>query len=291
MSGILGYDSVTIAGIEVPQQEIAVVNLAAWDGDGVTAGLTGFSWPSITDAYAGTNVSADNLTDPSTEIIYSPIINTIFFVDYLTAPLFTLSLSRNPSNFGFGGYLTIGGVPDLCMPTVNASSTFVTVPMEASEYAYSTPTYEFYVITIDGLVYGSFAPGSGKSSIPIVVDSGTTLNYFPTDDVLAISALYDPPAYNSSDYGYFVVPCNATPPTLGVTIGGETFYHNPLDLIYFGEGLPDGLCLSSIQDGGSLDSPETIYLLGDTFQKNVLSVFDVGNKQMHFSARPYYDLE
>lgn len=267
-----------------------MVTIAGWvgEGDNVTAGLTGFSWPAITNAYVGTNISADNLTNPSSHLPYSSIVNSIFFVDNLTAPLFSLSLSRNPSVFGFGGYLTIGGIPNPCLPTINASDTFATTPMLQTAFNFPEPTYEFYAISIDGLVYGNYAPGSAKSATTFIVDSGTTLDYVPTDDCIMLNSLFNPPAYNSSEYGIFLVQCNASVPTFGVTISGETFYHNPLDLIFQNPGLPDGICISGVQDGGSLDSSQAIYILGDTFQKNVLSVFDVGNKEMAFSARPYY---
>lgn len=264
------------------------MNQASFHGDNFTSGLTGFSWPAVTSQYFGTNASADNRTDPTSHRPYSSIINTIFFVENLTAPMFSLSLSRNPSTFGSGGYLTIGGIPDPTLPTVNASSSFVRAPMETSEYLFDSPTYEFYATTIEGLVYGSYAPGSGQSAVQFIVDSGTTLNYLPTDDATLFNSLYEPPAEFSEDYGAYVVQCNATAPALGVTIGGETFYHNPVDLIWNADPPYEDLCFSGVQDGGAIGNETSVFVLGDVFQKNVLTVFDVGNLQLAFSARPYY---
>lgn len=75
---------------------------------------------------------------------------------------------------------------------------------------------------------------------------------------------------------------NATPPSVGVTIGGETFYHDPEDLIHHDtQGLSAGQCLTSIQSGGSPNnSSQAVYLLGETFLNNVLSVFDVENGRL-----------
>jgi uncharacterized membrane protein len=46
LTGIVGYEDVTIAGIQV-RQEVALVNSAAWEGDGTTSGLTGFAYPAL----------------------------------------------------------------------------------------------------------------------------------------------------------------------------------------------------------------------------------------------------
>src|SRR5580700_6991678 len=44
LTGIAGHEKVTLAGITV-NQTVAVVNLAAWDGDGTTSGLVGLAYP------------------------------------------------------------------------------------------------------------------------------------------------------------------------------------------------------------------------------------------------------
>ena len=41
LNGIVGYEEVTLADILVKGQEVGVVNLAAWDGDGTSSGLVG----------------------------------------------------------------------------------------------------------------------------------------------------------------------------------------------------------------------------------------------------------
>lgn len=46
LTGIFGTDDITLAGITV-NQTMAVVNFAAWDGDGVSSGLVGFAYPSL----------------------------------------------------------------------------------------------------------------------------------------------------------------------------------------------------------------------------------------------------
>lgn len=46
LTGIFGFDNITLAGISV-NQTVAVVNFAAWDGDGTSSGLVGFAYPAL----------------------------------------------------------------------------------------------------------------------------------------------------------------------------------------------------------------------------------------------------
>lgn len=78
--------------------------------------------------------------------------------------------------------------------------------------------------------------------------------------------------------------CTATAPTLAITIGGTAFTINPLDMIL---DAGDGICITGIDDGGDSDT-EDIFVLGDTFQKNVVSIFDVGAVEMLFAPNEDY---
>lgn len=285
LNGVFGYETLELAGLEITHQQIGVPYRAGWDGTNISSGLMGLAYPAITSEYVGTNVSADNRSDPNSAKEYSPIINTIFFVENLTEPVFSIALCRNPSTFGFGGSLTIGGIPDITDATVNASDVFATVPIEP--FALSrTKNFTFYAITVDELVY--FEEGYGSYNVQMIVDSGTTFDYFPTEDADAINSLFYPPAQFDEYLGLYVVPCDAIPPEVGVSIGGQTFFHNPDDLIA-DVGLGDGLCATAISDGGAIAGGDGTYVLGDTFMKNVLAVFDVGKSQMSFSSRMYYE--
>ena len=46
LSGILGYEKVTVAGLTV-NQTVALVNTAAWEGDSTTSGLIGLAYPAL----------------------------------------------------------------------------------------------------------------------------------------------------------------------------------------------------------------------------------------------------
>ena len=46
LTGIVGTEEVTLAGIKV-KQEVALVNYAAWEGDSTTSGLIGLAYPAL----------------------------------------------------------------------------------------------------------------------------------------------------------------------------------------------------------------------------------------------------
>jgi hypothetical protein len=47
LTGIIGTEDVTVAGIEVVGQTVALVTAADWEGDGTTSGLMGLAYPDL----------------------------------------------------------------------------------------------------------------------------------------------------------------------------------------------------------------------------------------------------
>ena len=78
------------------------------------------------------------------------------------------------------------------------------------------------------------------------------------------------------------MPCNATAPEVGISIGDRAFYYNPDDLFITGTGF-DGICFSAIQT--SL-AAFTIPLLGASSSQSALAIIDLGNMEMTFMGRP-----
>ncbi|KAJ5733857.1 hypothetical protein N7493_002643 [Penicillium malachiteum] len=271
--GYMGTETVTLASITV-KQEVAIVTEAAWEGDGTTSGLTGLAYPGLTSAYS---------SKTEEEEVYNPIFTTMY-EEGLIDSYFSLAISRNVS--GAAGYLTLGG-----LPPIDFNETFTTTDILITSIEGYTKTYDFYTINIDAVtVAGKSLTAAGGSSIQYIVDSGTTLNYYPTSIADEVNAAFDPPAVYSDDEGAYIVDCDATPPAHGITIGGTTFTINPLDMILYAGTDDDGnsICISGIDDGGDDDS-EDVFILGDTFQKNVVTVFDVGAVEMKFAPHEDYD--
>ncbi|KAK4690285.1 hypothetical protein P7C71_g6469, partial [Lecanoromycetidae sp. Uapishka_2] len=280
LSGIVGTEQVTLAGITVKNQEVAIVERAAWLGDGISSGLIGLAFSSITSAYAGTDPTLD-----VTQIQYNPVF-TNMYIEGSVFPVFSIALDRNS-----GGQLAIGGLPPVPYLPIFASAPFQLLTITYAGAPTPVPEYQFYTITTSGFAYfesdktdgyspsfpNIFGPPSDSSQVQVIIDSGTTLNYLPTAITNAVNALFSPPAvYDDSQLAY-LVDCSATVPEFGVKIGSETFYIDAQDMIVEN---PDGTCVSGINDAG-----DSLSILGDVFLKNVLAIFDVGASEMRFAAR------
>jgi hypothetical protein len=107
-----------------------------------------------------------------------------------------------------------------------------------------------------------------------------------TDEIIdiarSINANYAPPAtYSKSLNGWFVA-CNAMPPSLGIQIGGQVFWMDPLSMVLPQVIDPEtGYCATGI---GTTDG--SVFVLGDVFMQGLVAVFDVGQRmEMRFAKR------
>ena len=72
VTGIVGFDTISVGGLRVAHQEFGLVNKAAWAGDGVNSGILGLAYPGLTSVYNGTDPSADGVNN-------SDSYNSFFF--------------------------------------------------------------------------------------------------------------------------------------------------------------------------------------------------------------------
>ncbi|KAI9703050.1 MAG: hypothetical protein M1820_006041 [Bogoriella megaspora] len=285
LTGTLGFENVTIAGITVEHQEVALVDYAYWFGDGVTSGLVGLAYPLLTSAYEGTDPANDTAEG---NVEYSPLFTTMVSQN-LVEPTFSLAIERGEA----GGYIAFGG-----LPPVSFEQDFASTPIQLLQISDDPTTglqYAFYLIYPDAFVYQgstdkkrqaySSRQNAANASLATIVDSGTTLAYLPNQVVEDVAALFNPPAVYLENEGGFFVACNATVPEFGVQIGGKVLYINPVDLVLQDQVDPDtGFCLTGIQPGGDEGS---IFILGGVFLQSVVAVFDVGAAEMRFAAHEY----
>ena len=282
LNGPVGYTELIFGGLTVPKQAISAASYASVGNDpvGNVSGLVGIvAYPKDTTVYPGTDPKKDITCSGNSScgpVPYSPLFSTIFN-DNLTKPLFATALSRGKVS---GGVLTIGGIPHKDDPYVNVTDVVATVPIEP----YTNTTFLLnYFIGVDEMQYTGAPSNAGQGRY--IVDTGTSANTFPAAQAAAINALYSPPAVLNKTINLYTVPCNATVPQLGIKIGGQVFNHNPQDMIVKSPAI-DGLCYSAIQTSlATLVLP----ILGATFLKNVLAVFDVGKSEMTFMSRMYYE--
>ena len=89
------------------------------------------------------------------------------------------------------------------------------VPREAEDASAPLTSFKrgsFYTITVDSLKYSSASSSkTDDDSHYFIINSGTSINYFPDDTAAAINALFDPPAKQNKS-GDWMVQCSAGPP-------------------------------------------------------------------------------
>ncbi|KAI5864102.1 acid protease [Durotheca rogersii] len=261
VKGRLGYLNVEFAGVSVPDQEVAIVNQAAWRGNSVTSGILGLAYPSLTSAYWGDDLDNDNqyLVAP-----YSPLF-TSMIVNGLVEPYWSLALYRNSSL----GTVSVGGMPPVDLGgSEHASTPIIIADIIHRDITAYKPS--FYTLIPDGIEYGSTRT---KGQYPFILDSATSLIYLPPALAQSVNAHFDPPATYLRYYDSYFANCDAVPPSFGVRINGTTFWVNPEDLLNQEEKDPEtGLCQTSIGSGGS--GP---YILGIAFLTNVVVQMDIGS--------------
>jgi hypothetical protein len=190
------------------------------------SGWIGLAYPAITTALDGSDI-----------VQYSPVMNTIF-AEGLANPLFAVAISRDTSRSGFGGWLIVGGTPDITASSINVSSSYGSLPIDTD----SSNQLTSYLVTV-GVEYSEYG-GANKSQdltpLQYSIDTGTTVSHFW--EAASINARFSPPAKLGAD-GSYTVSCDAIPPQVSIVIGGVALAINPADLIIEGSGI----CYCGIQ--------------------------------------------
>ncbi|CAL3966193.1 unnamed protein product [Diplocarpon coronariae] len=264
--GSYGMANVELGGIHVNQQ-IALAKEVGWLGDGISTGVLGLAYPSITFAFSGTKYSTDV---PETQLPYNPIF-TSMYTQQKIPPVFSLAIQRAavktpsfsslPIEIGRPeGYLALGG-----LAPVATYGKWAKAPIEYVE------------------IGPGYLNGSGPSKPQVIIDSLATLIWLPSATANHVASLFSPPAIWDADvYGY-AVPCDALAPTIAVKIRGVVLPLDRRDLI-IDDMSGRGTCISGVSDGGTYEP----YVLGDTWLKSVLVVFDVGGGEIRVRSRGIY---
>lgn len=272
-SGILGTETMTLGGITVKDQKFGLVNTAKWRGDGSSSGLIGLAFPSNSATWGLTGGKKD----------YSPIFTTMH-KQKLIAPYFSLALNRQTEG---PGILALGGLPG--PPIKYNNETWAKSPMQyltfnnddATKKPFGDFDYRLYRVSIDSFSIGSSTPVTPQKKLQVSIDSGTAAMLLPADVAKAFNSKFSPPATLDRGAGW-VVPCNAKAPKFGVKIGGVMLWVDSQDLMTPHEpGMPGNLCASAVQQASFPGSG----MLGSTFLKGVVGVFDVGAAEVRFAQR------
>ncbi|KAI8964053.1 acid protease [Daldinia sp. FL1419] len=256
--------SISVAGLTVPKQQFALVDIAAFRGDNVSSGILGLGFRGLTAAFKGSDPRNDTI---SNSVNYSPFVETTGASGAAEPILgFSLSPDENRSYISF----------EVCL--LSRRETTPPFPFKSN----GKTDYLYYDIAIDFISWNSSTVSQIATDLPhMLVDSGTIINLFPLNVAAAINNAFTP-AGKQQNGGVWSVPCDVVPPTLDVVIGGRAIRTHPDSLIVqvtLDDGSPG--CTSGIGAG----QPDA-YILGDTFMEEIVAVFDVSDKkQMKFAQR------
>jgi hypothetical protein len=235
------------------------------------SGILGLGFSGGTMAKNTTNNATAHYTSLLANLFATPAFSS------KASQRFSLALSRDESNSGTGGLLTIGSLPSLTDPAVNVSSTKLSSAAIQHFYNVSTTQYSFYSILIDGFEFGGQFHSPNTSTI---VDSGYNGLEIPAETATLLNQKWSPPGNMSGSTLY--LDCGATlSQPFGIRIGGQTYYIQSADLV--GQ-MMNGTCYSLIIPGLSPNG----YSLGDPLLKNTLTVFNWGNMTLDFYPRMHY---
>lgn len=291
-SGVMAFEEVTIAGVTVPKQRVAIANKSTPMGDGVNSGLIGLGYPSITSAHPA------NTTDNSTywyhRLPYTPVLPNMWEQGLIKEPYFAHVLARtalNDSGPSFGGYLSLGE-----LPPVAHDDNWAVAPVEVMKeiplnYTSNKRTLSYWATTLTASL-GPQTPNttSGNDSISApfqaLFDSGNPLSYIPARIADPLNNLFSPPGVYNDEAKAYIVPCDAkAPESFSITLGGQVFTHDGADLIYQTDEGDDTVCISAIGNSDNIRLLPGLQLnvIGVPFLRSVVSVFDFGKNEMRFA--------
>lgn len=138
-----------------------------------------------------------------------------------------------------------------------------------------------------GFAVGTNSEKQLNAPFGAVFDTGSTALSLPTHIVLNYYVTVDGARFNSAAGGY-IVPCDASLPSLSLTIGGTAFtvpgsylMWSPVSAAGF-----DGMCRTILLDSSSLPMP----IIGDAFLKALYVVFDSNGPRLGLAPQADVDV-
>ncbi|KAG1902677.1 aspartic peptidase domain-containing protein [Suillus fuscotomentosus] len=256
--GTVAQDSVTFGSFEMSQELLAVSSVTpGLTGDGLS-GIMGLGFTSIsalqTTPFWEALYNANNLSEPLFSFYLERYVNQANQISAAPGGVFTLGGTNSSLYNGSIEYLDLTGPPSYWLLTV------------------SSVTVQGKTIAIDPL--GGLA----------AIDTGTTLIGAPTPIAASIWAQVPGSTELSGDWqGLYAFPCD-TNVTVYMSFGGTNWAISPLDMnlgtlnntmtgntMTGNASTTSQMCAGGIFDIGIGSIPN--WIVGDTFLKNVYSVF------------------
>ncbi|KAI4531210.1 hypothetical protein MG293_019068 [Ovis ammon polii] len=246
LTGLLGYDTLTVQGIQVPNQEFGLSKTepgtnflyAKFDG------IMGMAYPSL---------SVDGATT---------VLQGMVQEGALTSPIFSFYLSSQQGSQD-GGAVIFGGVDSR---------------LYTGQIYWAPVTQELYwQIGIEEFLIGDQATGWCSAGCQAIVDTGTSLLTVPQQ---FLSALLQATGAQKDQYGQFPVDCNNIQnlPTLTFVINGMQFPLPPASYILSND---DSYCVLGVEVTYiPSQNGQPLWILGDVFLRSYYSVYDLGNNRV-----------
>ncbi|KAG1899473.1 aspartic peptidase domain-containing protein [Suillus fuscotomentosus] len=255
--GTLGQDVVQMAGFSVPNQVFAAVTQVTSGLLGPpVSGLLGLGWQSIASSKA------------------TPFWQTLASSGAWSNPVMAFQLTRfiNGSNVNTeepGGSFTMG--------FVNSSLYTGSIDYQAIP---TTPSYWILPMTSLTVQGSSISIPSGSSSYS-AIDTGTTLVGGPSSVIQSIFAQIPGSQPGTGNWqGYYTYPCT-TAVNVAISFGGPSWPISPADFQL--TKISSSQCVGAffeLNTGGTAPN----WIVGDTFLKNVYSVFRYNPAAVGFAA-------
>ncbi|XP_039195892.1 gastricsin-like [Crotalus tigris] len=250
LSGVFGYDTVTIQGIPITNQEFGLSETepgtaflyARFDG------ILGLAYPSLSSGGATT------------------VMQGLIQENLIDAPVFSFYLSQQPSSQN-GGSLIFGGVD---------SNLY-------NGQIYWTPVTQdlYWQIAIDGFMVNNQVTNWCSQGCQAIVDTGTSLLTVPGQ---FFQELMQSIGAQENNNGAFVVSCNNVQymPTITFAINGVYFPLSPSAYVlqYSNNNCQIGMMPTYLPS----QNGQPLWILGDVFLRSYYSVYDLGNNQVGFAA-------
>ncbi|KAJ7182841.1 aspartyl protease [Mycena crocata] len=251
VAGFIATDTVSMGSFSVSSQGFLMVEQLT-DGlvDGTVSGLIGLAFQPLAETNA------------------VPFWQALITNNQLSSPQMAFQLTRSQSlDDEPGGTFTIGGT----------NSSLFTGDIEFQNLAGpSTPS--FWLLSLSAVtVQGKSVTVSTGDSALSAIDTGTTAIGGPTEDVRAIWAAVPgaSPVEGQGGQGFFQFPCTTTV-NIALSFGGKTWPINPEDMNLGSLEQGSSMCVGAIFDlslGSNAGTGGPNWVVGDTFLKNVYSVF------------------
>ncbi|KZO98860.1 acid protease [Calocera viscosa TUFC12733] len=257
-SGPVVRDTVTFGGYTVdPQIFIDVTSLGSGlTSDTTVSGLIGLGWPAL---------SASQST---------PFVNALVSANKLPSPEMAFFLTRyvddpNAQSTEPGGYFTLGGT----------NSSLYTGNIEFHNIQQIQGQNAYWTLAMSSLKVNGASLNLGSES-QAIIDTGTSLMGGPQDLVTSIFNSIPGSAPGTGQLeGLYTYPCSPTV-TISVNFGGQDWQISSDDF-QIGQ-TSASTCVGALM-AISLGNGAPSWILGDTFLKNVYSVFDYSPAQVGFA--------